>query len=232
MAKIGYARVSSPSQDNAIQVEQLKAAGCHPIFEEKKSGTDTGNRPELAQCLRYLREGDVLMVTRLDRLARSMADFFKIMAILKEKDAMIRVIHQPEIDTTTPNGRLITNIFAALAEYENELRRERQREGIEKAKTKGTYSRSAVMNGRKARASYLLKSTTLLVEEIARQAGVSKKSLYNWFPEELRARRDRLALLGPEPAPHPPSAAEAVGPDATPETSVRKPGFLGGFRRA
>src|SRR5680860_1494008 len=103
MAQVGYARVSSTGQKLEIQLEKLKH--CDKVFQEKRSGVDR-SRPELKQCLEYLREGDVLTVTKIDRLARSTADLYRIITELSEKGAEFKVIDDPTIDTTSRTGKL------------------------------------------------------------------------------------------------------------------------------
>lgn len=139
MAIIGYGRVSSTGQSLDVQAEQLRAAGCKKIFEEKVSGTSQKGRAQLAIALDYVREGDVFVVTRLDRLARSMSDLRDIIDRLMAKGVEFRAIQQGAIDTSTSGGRLMLNMLAAVAEFETDLRRERQREGIDKAKAAGVY---------------------------------------------------------------------------------------------
>ncbi len=133
---IGYARVSSTGQSLDVQLEKLEAAGCRRVFKEKQSGRQAENRAELQRCLEYVREGDVLVVTKLDRLARSVIDLHQIAARLEGQGVGFRVLDQ-NVDTTTPAGKLTFSVLAAVAEFENELRRERQRDGIEKAKKNG-----------------------------------------------------------------------------------------------
>jgi DNA invertase Pin-like site-specific DNA recombinase len=134
MAFIGYARVSSIGQTLDVQLDKLKH--CEKVFQEKKSGTSSGKRPRLAACLEYVREGDVLVVTKLDRLARSTLHLCQIAADLERKQVDLQVLDQ-SIDTTTSTGRLLFNVLGAVAQFETEIRAERQREGIEKAKQKG-----------------------------------------------------------------------------------------------
>lgn len=136
MALIGYARVSSKDQDLTIQVEALEAAGCDRIFQEKKSGRSTEARAELRDCLEFLREGDVLVVTRVDRLARSMRDMFTILPDLHERGIQFKALQQ-DFDTTNPEGRLMLNLLGIFAEFENDMRRERQREGLAAARAAG-----------------------------------------------------------------------------------------------
>src|SRR5262245_32166025 len=130
MATVGYARVSSTGQDLEIQLEKL--GGCDKVFQEKRSGVDLG-RPALKECLRYLREGDTLIVAKIDRLARSTSDLYRISSELAEKGVAFKVTDDPSIDTTSRTGKLVMGILALIAEFENDIRRERQQDGINKA---------------------------------------------------------------------------------------------------
>jgi DNA invertase Pin-like site-specific DNA recombinase len=134
MTTVGYARVSSTGQDLTLQLEKL--AGCDKVFKEKRSGVDAG-RPALKACLEYLREGDTLLVTKLDRLARSTSDLYRIISHLAERGVAFKVVDDPSIDTTSRTGKLIMGILALIAELENDIRRERQQDGINKAKAQG-----------------------------------------------------------------------------------------------
>ena len=133
---IGYARCSSPSPSLEVQLEQLKAAGCDRVFSEKRSGREADNRPELQRCLEYVREGDVLVICKLDRMARSLLDLAKISDRLSRKGVAFRVLDQA-IDTTTAEGRLMFGMLGAFAEFENDLRRLRVEAGVRLAKEKG-----------------------------------------------------------------------------------------------
>ena len=135
MQIIGYARVSSVGQDHAGQVERLKAAGAAKIFQEKRSGVDR-EREELKKCLDYVREGDTLLVTKLDRLARSAIDLLNIVQELQAKGVAFKALDQ-SLDMTTPAGKLQLQVLAAVAEFETAIRRERQMEGIARAKAEG-----------------------------------------------------------------------------------------------
>ena len=136
MAIVGYARVSSVGQSLDLQIEKLKTYGCSKIYTEKKSAVDQ-KRPELLKCLDYVRDkDDTLVVTKLDRIARSSLHLGKIVEKLKDKEVNFVVLDQ-NIDTTTSYGRLTFQILSSVAEFENEIRRERQKEGIEKAKRDG-----------------------------------------------------------------------------------------------
>lgn len=135
---VGYARVSSTGQNEAAQVEILKGKGAEKIFVDKASGTSRRGREKLAEAIEWARNGDVLMVTRLDRLARSVSDLHAIAEELRGKGVDLIVTEQ-NLDTTTSNGRLMFNVLGSIAEFENDLRRERQAEGIAKAKAEGRY---------------------------------------------------------------------------------------------
>lgn len=138
MATYGYARVSSVGQDLAVQLQALKGAGCDQIFSEKRTGTTTEGRIELQRCIEACEPGDVIVIVRLDRMARSLSDLLGILSYLEAHQIGLRCLTQP-IDTTTPVGKLMTTIIGAVAEFENSLRRERQMEGIALAKKKGVY---------------------------------------------------------------------------------------------
>lgn len=133
MAKVGYARVSSYGQSLDVQLERL--AECDKVFSEKKSGK-TDDREQLKAVLEWVRDGDVLVVTKLDRLARSTRDLLNIVNKLDDKGVELRVLDQ-NIDTGTPTGKLMLAMLGAIAEFENDLRRERQMDGIQMAKKKG-----------------------------------------------------------------------------------------------
>lgn len=133
MARIGYARVSSVGQSLGTQIAKL--AACDKIYQETQSGT-TAKRPQLAACLEYLREGDTLVVTRLDRLARSTYHLCQIAAELTRKQVDLHVLDQ-QINTHDATGRLVFHMLGAIAQFETELRAERQMDGIRLAKARG-----------------------------------------------------------------------------------------------
>lgn len=140
MSVAAYARVSSTDQSLDIQIEQLRAAGAEKMFAEKRSGTTTEGRDQLAEALDWVREGDVLMVTRLDRLARSLSDLLAVVELLRRKGVTLKATEQP-IDTGSPAGKAFLQMLGVFAEFETAIRKERQREGIEKAKAAGVYKR-------------------------------------------------------------------------------------------
>lgn len=172
---IGYARVSSEDQDCTIQEEALRAAGCTIIRSEKHTGTTTAGRDELDTVLSFVRPGDTLMVTRIDRLARSVADLERIVAQLRERGAHLRATEQP-IDTSTPAGVAFLQMLGVFAQFETALRRERQMEGIAKAKAAGVYK------GRKPSvdvdAVRELRQQGLGGTQIAERLGIGRASVY------------------------------------------------------
>lgn len=175
MAVIGYARVSSTGQTLEVQLDQLKAAGCDKVFSEKESGRTTG-RAQLQFALDYVREGDVFVVTRLDRLARSMLDLRTIVDGLASKGVGFRVLQQGAIDTTRSDGRLMLNILASFAEFEADIRRERQKDGIARAKAHGVYrGRKPSVDAEEVRR---LKAEGVRPAEIARRLRIGRASVY------------------------------------------------------
>lgn len=181
MTKIGYARVSTTDQDTGLQVAALKAAGCAVIREEKASGTSMEGRPELATVLDFLRPGDVLVVTRIDRLARSIADLQAIVKTIREKGAALACTEQP-IDTSTAAGKAFLDMLGVFAEFETNLRKERQSEGIAKAKAAGIYK------GRKpsidAEVVRRLHSEGMGATSIAKHLGIGRASVYRLLVEQ------------------------------------------------
>jgi DNA invertase Pin-like site-specific DNA recombinase len=147
MAKYGYARVSSDTQDHAAQVEALKAAGCKKIYMEKASGKSTNGRPELAKVMKVLQPGDAVVVTKLDRIARSSRDLHNIIGELNERGCGFTSLGDSWCDTTSASGRLMLAIMGGIAEFERELIRKRCQDGIDRAKAKGTkFGRRSVLD--------------------------------------------------------------------------------------
>jgi DNA invertase Pin-like site-specific DNA recombinase len=179
---VGYARVSTDLQATHAQIDALKAAGCERIFEESVSGT-LADRPELAAALSYAREGDVLVVTRLDRLARSTRQLLATVDALQVRGTGLRSLHE-NIDTTSATGRLILHIFAALGEFEVELLRERTRTALAASRARGRIGgRPPALNHIKVTAAKaMLASGTMTATEVARQVGCSPSTLYRYLP--------------------------------------------------
>lgn len=174
-ARYGYARVSTDDQNNSIQREALRRAGCTVIKEEKASGTSTKGRTALATILEFMGNGDTLVVTRIDRLARSVGDLQTIMATLKAKGAFLEATEQP-IDTSTAAGKAFLDMLGVFAEFETNLRRERQMEGIKKAKARGVYKgRKRSIDPTEVRK---LKKEGLGPAAIAKRLRISRASVY------------------------------------------------------
>jgi DNA invertase Pin-like site-specific DNA recombinase len=173
---VGYARVSSVGQSLDVQLGALNDAGCEKIFAEKQSGTTTGKRQELQSAIEFVREGDTLVVTRLDRLARSATDLHAIVSGLSQKGVSFQCLQQSGVDTSTSTGKLLLGMLAAIAEFETDIRKERQREGIERAKAAGAYK------GRRptvdAAAVLQLKDQGVSPTAIAKQLGIGRASVY------------------------------------------------------
>lgn len=175
MAIVGYARVSSAGQSLEVQLDQLAGAGCEKVFAEKRSGVTTFEREQLDLALGYVREGDIFIVTRLDRLARSIVDLRKTIDFLTSKGVGFRCLNQP-IDTTSSEGRLMLNILGAFAEFETEIRKERQKEGIAKALAAGKYrGRPSTID---VDAIKRLQAEGLGPAEVARRLGIGRASVY------------------------------------------------------
>ena len=173
--KYGYARVSSIGQDLSIQMEALKNAGCETIRKEKVSGTSIQGRDELNTLLEFLREGDELVVTRIDRLARSVRDLQNIVFDLDQRGVTLSATEQP-INTKTSAGKCFLDMLSCFSEFETNIRKERQMEGIAKAKEKGVYK------GRKPSVDIdkvkELKENGLGASQIARELNIGRASVY------------------------------------------------------
>ncbi len=171
----GYARVSSADQDLTIQEEALRAAGCDTIRSEKISGTSRAGRQELDTLLEFLHEGDTLVVTRIDRLARSIRDLQNLVHDLRARGVTLRATEQP-IDTSNAAGKAFLDMLGVFAEFETNLRKERQMEGIAKAKAKGVYK------GRKptidAAEVARLRDEGIGATEIAKRLKIGRASVY------------------------------------------------------
>lgn len=173
----GYARVSTAGQDLTIQRAALKAAGCTIVREETVSGSSRQGRRELELLLEFVRPGDTLVVTRIDRLARSMRDLQDIVHLLKERGVALKATEQP-IDTRSAAGKAFLDMLGVFAEFETNLRRERQAEGIAEAKARGVYAgkgRKVTVDGEAVRR---LKVEGVTPAAIARRLGVSRASVY------------------------------------------------------
>ena len=178
MALVGYARVSTTGQTLEVQLEHLRQAGCEKVYSEKRSGLD-GKRPELAKCIDYVREGDVLLVTKLDRLARSTSDLYSVVGRLKEKGVGFRCLDNHDLDTTTKTGKLLLGILALIAEFETDIRKERQLEGIAKAKERGVqFGRQATLTPAQVEQMKRRRLNGTLIKDIQKEFGLSKAHVY------------------------------------------------------
>ena len=171
----GYARVSTADQDLSIQLEALQRAGCDSVHQEKRSGTSREGRAALDRLLASLQRGDVLMVTRIDRLARSIGDLQDIVRALKAKGVALRATEQP-IDMSTAAGKCFLDMLGVFAEFETNLRRERQAEGIARAKAAGPYKgRPPKIDPSTVRE---LREAGATPDAIAARLGVDRSSVY------------------------------------------------------
>lgn len=178
MTKYGYARVSSDDQSTDIQQAALREAGCEMIRTEKASGSSRKGRDELAILLDFIREGDVLVVTKLDRLARNTIDTLAIITDLGRRGVRFVSLAEPWANTDTPAAELVLTLMAGVAQFERARIRERQTEGIAKAKAAGKYRGRAPTARAKAAEIRLLLDSGLGPSEAARRLGVSRASVY------------------------------------------------------
>ena len=180
MTLYGYARVSTTDQDLSLQEAALRAAGCQVIRAEKRTGTSREGRAELDILLQFLRPGDTLVITRIDRLARSLKDLQDIVHELKAKGVTLKATEQP-VDTSTAAGKAFFDMLGVFAEFETNLRRERQMEGIAAAKVRGVY------RGRRPKIDpvevrRLHEEERLSPTAIARRLGIARSSVYRFLP--------------------------------------------------
>ena len=181
MALIGYARVSSVGQSLDVQIDKLKH--CNKVFQEKKSGASS-KRPKLEACLEYVREGDTLVVTRLDRLARSTLHLCQIAAELERKEVNLHVLDQ-NISTSDATGRLLFNMLGAIAQFETEIRAERQMDGIKKAKERGVlFGRQKKLTPQQVKELQERRKQGVLIKILMKDYGLSKASIYRYLSLE------------------------------------------------
>jgi DNA invertase Pin-like site-specific DNA recombinase len=182
MALIGYARVSSVGQTLAVQLDKLQR--CDKIFQEKASGV-SDRRPQLQRCLEYVRQGDTLVVTKLDRLARSTLHLCQIAAELERKEVALQVLDQ-NIDTNSATGRLLFNMLGAIAQFETEIRAERQREGIRKAQERGTrFGRRKKLTPKQVIELRARRKDGALIRVLMADYRLSKTSVYRYLKEKV-----------------------------------------------
>ncbi len=181
MSLVGYARVSSVGQSLDVQLDKLKH--CDKIFQEKKSGA-SGQRPQLKACLEYIREGDTLVTTRLDRLARSTLHLCQIAEDLQRKKVNLHVLAQ-NIDTSSATGRLLFNMLGAIGQFETEIRAERQMDGIKKAKEKGVkFGRKKSLTQEQSSELRKRRQQGELIKDLMKGYNLSKASVYRYLAKD------------------------------------------------
>ncbi len=179
---VGYARTSTADQIAGFdaQIQELKAAGCQKMFQEQ--GSSVGKRAQLEAALEYVREGDVLVVTKLDRLARSMADLMVMIQTLDHKAVGLRVLNLG-MDTHTPTGKLMLTMLGGVAQFEREMMLERQREGVARAKAAGKYKGRKPIAPEQRAEVVRLAGLGLTKAGIARKLGLGEASVYRILAE-------------------------------------------------
>ncbi|SPJ22223.1 recombinase family protein [Palleronia abyssalis] len=182
---IGYARTSTVEQRASInaQLRELEAQGCSKVFHEQVSSVDVAAREQLAQALDFIREGDTLVVTKLDRLARSVAHLMTILDQLTAKGAALRILDL-NMDTSTPTGKMILTVLGGVAEFERNIMLERQREGIAKAKADGRYTGRKPTARAKANDVLRMKADGVSPTKIAEELGIGRASVYRILKAE------------------------------------------------
>lgn len=184
MARVGYARVSSVGQSLAVQLDKLKS--CRKVFQEKKSAAG-GKRPQLEACLEYVREDDTLCVTRLDRLARSTWHLCQIAEELKRKGVELEVLDQ-NINTADATGRLLFNMLGAIAQFETEIRAERQRDGIKKAQERGVrFGAAKKLTENQTSEMRQKRADGILIKNLMKEYSLSKASVYRYLKDAEEA---------------------------------------------
>jgi DNA invertase Pin-like site-specific DNA recombinase len=185
---IGYARTSTLDQTAGLEAQErdLAAAGCERTYVEQVSSVDVGERQELARALDNLRPGDAVVVTKLDRLARSMAHLMDLLKIIEAKGASLRILAM-SLDTGSPTGRLMLNVLGSVAQFEREIMLERQREGIAKAKAAGKYKGRAPTAKAKGSQVAEMAAQDVSLSEIARRLGIGKASVHRILKAQKEA---------------------------------------------
>jgi DNA invertase Pin-like site-specific DNA recombinase len=188
--KIGYARVSTQEQDLALQLDALAKEGCEKIFQEKASGAQR-DRPELKAALAYMRKGDTVVVWKIDRLARSMKQLIETIESFQDRGIGLKSLQDP-IDTSSPSGKLVFHIFAALAEFERGVIRERTTAGLKAARERGRVGgRPSALSAQDLQAAKaMLKDSDITVAAVARRLNVAASTLYRHIPHARSASLD------------------------------------------
>lgn len=184
--KIGYARVSTKEQNLSLQMDALQKEGCNQIFQEKLSGSDR-ERPELKKMLEQLREGDLVVTWKLDRLGRSLRNLVDLVNEIQNKGAGLKSLND-SIDTTTPHGKLTFHLFASLAEFERDIIKERTKAGLESARARGRRGGRPRGLSKEAKdkaiiAESLYKQKDMAVVDICKHLGIAKSTFYKYLKE-------------------------------------------------
>lgn len=187
--KIGYARVSTKDQNLSLQIDAFKKESCKVIYQEKVSSAKT-DRQELRKMIDQLREGDIVVIWKLDRLGRSLRDLINIMTEIQDKGAGLKSLNDA-IDTTTPHGKLTFHLFAALAEFERDIIRERTKAGLEAARARGRRGGrpkglSKAAKDKAIIAETLYKQGKMSVREICKHLAIARSTLYKYLKEERK----------------------------------------------
>jgi DNA invertase Pin-like site-specific DNA recombinase len=191
MAKIGYARVSSFGQSLDVQLSKLE--DCDRVFQEKKSAR-TDQREQLSLCLDYVRDGDTLVITKLDRLARSTRDLLNIAKRLEDKKVELSVLDQ-QIDTSTASGKLLLNMLAVIAEFENDLRKDRQMQGINLAKSKGIkFGRKKALNAEEIQTLKSSRTKGATISDLMLKFDISKATAYRYLENSSLSLSDNSSI--------------------------------------
>ena len=180
--KIGYSRVSTREQNLDRQLDQLRDAGCERIFEEKVSGAKIDNRPELEKMMLTLREGDVVIISEISRLSRSVKDLYTLVDQIHDRGADIKSLKEEWLDTTTSSGKLLFTIMAGFAQFERYLIRERTKDGLRAARARGRKGGRPRTDAKKIeQAIRLYRTNAMTVTEIAEATGVKRSTLYQYI---------------------------------------------------
>lgn len=182
--KIGYARVSTKDQNLSLQLDALEKEGCKQIFQEKVSGAKS-DRPELRKMIDQLREGDVIITWKLDRLGRSLRDLVNLVNEIQDKGAGLKSLHD-SIDTTTPQGKLTFHLFASLAEFERDIIRERTKAGLDAARARGRKGGRPKGLTKESKdkaiiAETLYKQGDMSITEICKHLGIARSTFYSYL---------------------------------------------------
>ncbi|HEX5710616.1 MAG TPA: recombinase family protein [Sulfuricurvum sp.] len=181
--KVGYARVSSSGQNLESQLEALRAIGCEKIFQEKKSGTQVDNRPQLQEALDFVREGDEFYVTRLDRCSRSVQHLHQIVDTLNTKGVSFRATEQ-DLDTGSSAGRLMIGLLSIVSAFETDLRAERQADGIKSAQARGVkFGKKRVFDPERVKEAVAMQEQGITNQVIADEYGIGRSTLLRYISE-------------------------------------------------